>query len=647
MSVRRNRGDGTFEQPSLAVATPTHGTDHLFLADLDGDGVEDLVHASRFHGMEWMRGTGAGLDLPVRVAPEPVEGARAVDWTLDGDLDLVWRSDDALLVAENQGNGQFDSARAVASTDGSPLALGDLDGDQRADAVFGPLGMTTVALQQPDGTLEAPRDAGFGRGRASAAEIRDLDGDGDGDLFVTDEQGHAVGLQTAGAFAFTPLSTAPLNRTSADEVDRLRTIEAPAGPPALVVAKNGQTLVPDGAGGFAFGPVVDLHGGDTANVWEMVTLDVDVDGLDDLVIQTYDVRDPPLMWLPNVGGALQPARRLPSREPLHLDHLATGDADGDGDQDLLVDEGFWEPQFDSGRRRMEWTISPEGTRQVAYDEIGVAPDPRASVWQRPIVADLDGDGDSDLLTAEHPEVWTVRENPGGLTRRHGTLPFVVAVSDLDGDGVADVLSQALQGPLELRRGLGAFTFAPPSPLLAAGPAFAAVIDVDLDGWPDVLTREGPDHRLVLYRNRGGALGPAEWIAAFTADTWPPEPLEAVDLDGDGDLEILMVDHLDVTSFRSPDLPPPPPVETGDTADSGAPGHSASRGTGDTGPATDGTDTGAPAPTATDPGGGVDASGCGCRTAGGAGLGWGAAVLVTLARIRRRARRLAPGERTAT
>ncbi|HMB90142.1 MAG TPA: FG-GAP-like repeat-containing protein, partial [Rhodothermales bacterium] len=102
----------------------------------------------------------------------------------------------------------------------------------------------------------------------------------------------------------------------------------------------------------------------------------------------------------------------------------------------------------------------------------------------PSVADLDGDGDLDVLTGERdgtlnfyentagagniPTFAALVENPFGLTRAGGNLAYAIpAVADLDGDGDQDVL-------VGLRS--GAFRYYRNTAGAGTTPAFAAPQD---------------------------------------------------------------------------------------------------------------------------------------------------------------------------
>ncbi|AWJ94861.1 hemagglutinin/hemolysin-related protein (plasmid) [Azospirillum baldaniorum] len=182
---------------------------------------------------------------------------------------------------------------------------------------------------------------------------------------------------------------------------------------------------------------------------------------------------------------------------------------------------------------------------------------------RPAVADLDGDGDPDVLvgnaagdtlyyrnigTATNPTFTLAGTNPFGLGRV-GTSAST-SFADIDGDGDLDALIGNQNGGIVVYRNVGTRTS--PSFMLvgtnpfglggvgtAAAPTFA---DIDGDGDLDVLIGNGAGN-LVLYWNTGTSAAPS-----FTLGGTNPFGLGSVtggalpsfvDFDGDGDLDLLI------------------------------------------------------------------------------------------------------------
>lgn len=122
-----------------------------------------------------------------------------------------------------------------------------------------------------------------------------------------------------------------------------------------------------------------------------------------------------------------------------------GHIDGDGRNDLILNEGWWE-QPANGSNQTESTAHPcrfakqGGAQMYAYD--------------------VDGDGDNDVITALHAHGWSlawfeqVRQD-GQITfvqrtimgdhsteAKHGAIfsqPHAIDVADIDGDSLTDII----------------------------------------------------------------------------------------------------------------------------------------------------------------------------------------------------------------
>ncbi|MGE3353437.1 MAG: FG-GAP repeat domain-containing protein [Planctomycetota bacterium] len=190
------------------------------------------------------------------------------------------------------------------------------------------------------------------------------------------------------------------------------------------------------------------------------------------------------------------------------------------------------------------------------DRTCMPPDPLAvEGW---LSADLDGDGDTDLIPVRQ-RVY-LRNDTGRFTRLPwpGSTGFPQAVGDLDGDGDIDVLcfDSGRSAEVLVNDGSGRFRIQRawiPEP---GYPSYRTIVqDVTGDGRPDIL---GPG----LWRNAGGW----RFVDETAARGLPALLLDAQvaeDLDGDGDLDLVMSGRLyvqtgagaftDLTASRIPTL----------------------------------------------------------------------------------------------
>lgn len=307
-------------------------------------------------------------------------------------------------------------------------------------------------------------------------------------------------------------------------------------------------------GGGAFSDVQRL-GTFAEEVTEVQVGDVDGDGTLDIVALT-DGSDPQVVLFPGLAtGGFGPVVVQGDPNPAapgftRLKGSALGDIDGDGDLDLLNGGG---PSGVRLQRNVGGSLLP------AFTVVG-------SEWVLDLeLADVDGDGDLDLVflddgplsttavlrvalngpggTFGTPTVLWTTPNPGPTTG----IPNLAAVKvgDVDGDGRPDVLASSGTGPSSGQRAvwcrnLGAGAFAAAVSLEATLPvAGIELLDVEGDGDADVvLVRDiiSAGYELAVLRNGGGGtLGAAETLlpGAFATE------LDAADLDGDGFVDLMI------------------------------------------------------------------------------------------------------------
>jgi hypothetical protein len=167
-------------------------------------------------------------------------------------------------------------------------------------------------------------------------------------------------------------------------------------------------------------------------------------------------------------------------------------------------------------------------------------------------ADLDEDGDQDLITSDWNTAtvaWHENDGFGNFTMRvldeHTAGASSVFAADVDGDGDNDVLAASYYyDEISWHENDGSGHFIQhiiPSP--ADGPVFVSAADVDGDGDIDVLSASHEDGRITWFENNG-----AESFTAHTiTDTLSvPNQAIAADVDGDGDMDILTASQNDDT-----------------------------------------------------------------------------------------------------
>ncbi|MEM8903743.1 MAG: VCBS repeat-containing protein, partial [Actinomycetota bacterium] len=584
---RRSTEGGTFPAP------PEHRDQTLAVTgDLDGDGIDDIVIGGR-RGSEdslvWFRRTGDTWERrTIETDSLRIEAGGALgDIDGDGDLDLVAGEDttgDELWWWENPAPATPDRwvrrvVKRGAGNQHHDQVLADLDGDGELELAFWNQrdgDALRIAEIPADPTVEPwPSSVVFrGATRSEGLATGDVDGDGVAELvgggYWFD---HSNGIYTAVEIDRSMSETRVVTGQfveggrpevvfdSADAVGPLRLYEWDGttwvgrdllaepnvrghnldsgdvngdGHLDLLTGEVGidaddhpqlRILYGDGAGGFAH-QIVSAGVG----MHESELADLDGDGDLDVLGKPFRPGDPSVtVWI-NQGNRPGPLggwhRHVVDDAVGHRTvFVEHADLDGDGDEDLVT--GGW------------WWRNP-GVPGGSWERVEIGGDLR----QVALVHDLDGDGDVDLFGGDEPGSgwdgdlrWARNDGDGGFevfddieSAEGGLLQGVVAV-----DLVPGVTSIALS----YNDGVGGLQLVtvPSDPTRSrwtteqavatvAGEELVAA-DVDGDGDADLFDGEA------WYRNDGGRLSR---IVVVTVGAGEPDRVALADVDGDGDLD---------------------------------------------------------------------------------------------------------------
>jgi len=385
-----NVGNGVLQNATAAWFGPlvvltagyTYGAHIVF--DIDGDGDQDLITG----GCEGRNTASTTVGIPPRVF---VNSGRT-HFVLANRPVFPWVQDHA-----------------------TPRAAGDIDGDGDQDLLFGGVWRQDASGRfTPDGPIT---DQSTG-----PAQWVDLDGDGDldwfqgfgvGPIMPTLAGAHRVGLNDGtGTFAWTTLpatTNSVAEGCDAGDVDGDGDID-------IVIGSRDEGWGGYGWGGHSANPGVRLillandgtgHFVDAAarmparlvQCYHMALRDFDGDG--DLDIVAADMlATPSVVFFANDGNG-QFTDETSSRIPgvANADGLSVLDLDGDGDLDLAQQGVHY---LNNGQG--VFTTQPGGAWLLAdLDGNGVADDVQALIpWEMssihvPMLADIDGDGDQDLV----------------------------------------------------------------------------------------------------------------------------------------------------------------------------------------------------------------------------------------------------------
>jgi hypothetical protein len=430
--------------------------------DINRDGRDDLITASNTDdSVDWWELVGADWVRHSLVSDfNEASAAVAGDVDGDGDLDVIGAAPGADLVtwwsSEVTSQTSFLRSKVDRAFDGArQVVASDINGDRRSDIVG--LGATQLSWWAVMGSEGAPvyierEIATLVSGRAVAAG--DLNGDGVNDLVVADGAGVRVLLNDGDGTGWSALSTA------------------------------------NGLGASGMG------------VTSLALGDVTGDGRLDIVgITPTQV----LSWA-NSGGAAPSFVSAVVGTVVSASAVALGDTNGNGRVDIVVSN-----TVDGGTPGLQ--VFTQATAGAAFTATAITDAPAAS---HVVVGDVDGDGQAEIFSGQIGlfSLLAYWGWDGSAYARHvlstevrATFTRSLHLADVDGDGDVDLV--VAFGTSEVRwlenvSGTDAGWVLHDLTLVGATGESLAAADFDADGDMDVVVAHGGDSEVVLYKNDGVA-----------------------------------------------------------------------------------------------------------------------------------------------
>ena len=595
------------------ISTSASGASSVHAVDVDGDDDLDALSASRFDDkIAWYENAGGGATSwvlhTISTGADEARSVYGADVDGDGDLDVLSASsaDDKIAWYENVGGGGTSWALHTISTSANEarsVYAADVDGDGDLDALSASYADDKVAWYENaggGGTSWVPHVISTSGNGAYSVYAADVDGDGDVDALsvsVLDDEivwhenvfggGTLWTIHTIATSANGPISVYAADVDGDGDLDAL-----------LASFYDGKVAWYENAGGG--GTSWTLHTiSASADPVSVYVTDMDGDGdLDVLLPSNYGNA---ISWYENVGGGgTSWTLHTISTGVAGAGSVYAADVDGDGDLDALSASGdnkiAWY-RNDSIHRGITFVSPPEistntsgansvyaadmdgdgdldavsasfyNDRIAWYENTGggatswalhtISTSADGALWVH--VADVDGDGDLDALSASYLDdkiAWYENVGGGGTSWTLHTITTTttadralsVYAADVDGDGDIDALSASagIGNKIAWYENVGgggtSWTLRTIS-TTADGSTSVYAADVDDDGDLDALSASFWDDKIAWYENVGG--GGTSWtLHTISTSANGGFSVFAADVDGDGDLDALSASHLD-------------------------------------------------------------------------------------------------------
>ncbi len=266
----------------------------------------------------------------------------------------------------------------------------------------------------------------------------------------------------------------------------------------------------------------------------------DLDGDGDMDVLSASWFDDKIAWYENTNGQGSFGSQIIISDSADgASSIFAADIDGDGDLDVL--SASWYDDM------IAWYENTDGNGQFGEEKIITT---QANLANAVHAEDLDGDGDIDVLSASGIDdkiAWYENLDGNGnfsgqqIISSTANNAWSVYADDIDGDGDMDVLAASRDDDqiawFENTDGQGSFSIKHIVALTANAAVSVYSTDIDGDGDPDVVSASMNDNKIAWYENTDG-LGNFGSENIISQSIGGAAFVYACDLDNDNDADVL-------------------------------------------------------------------------------------------------------------
>jgi len=546
-------GIGTFGTQQI-ITTDVINVWSIYVADIDGDGDNDVLSASKDDNkIAWYENTdGAGTFSSQIIITTNVSEPRSVfadDIDGDGDIDVLSASysDDKIAWYENtDGLGTFSTQNIISSSVNGAYNIftTDFDGDGDKDVLSAAYADDKIYWHENDGlgTFSSQHTISSSIDGVISVFATDIDNDGDKDVLSASLNDNKVLLfkNTDGLGTFSNRITISPKTNGAycvyaadlDSDGDYDVISASYTDKIIAWYEN-----TDGLG--SFGPQIILAS-DVTGARSVYATDIDNDGDIDIMSASSSR----ILWFENTDGlGTFSSQKIVTTNVDGATSVYAGDIDGDNDIDIISGSYY--------SRKIEWYENTDGLGTFTTHNISMRPS------QCVYASDIDNDGDLDVFSASRnpsDQNITWYENLYG-TGQFGSKQVIasdlysaysVTTSDINGDGNTDVVWGYYSGLKWSENTDGLGTFGNGIYVDSNRPRALYSTDIDGDGDMDILSAyestTANSGRIYWFENTDGLGSFASKPVISNAPN--AKSVFAADINGDGDIDVLSASNYD-------------------------------------------------------------------------------------------------------